>query len=202
MQNNHWTKWRKRNEYRKEKSKVRLFFSLLWSDQHSRENQSSTVNISENSLCYPFMQPTTFTDNNVCFMFSGKRKQQSKPSTTTTSTFSSLAIFLTRWQPIKFSHWRPAEKNNHKPSLSWGTQTSFPVKRRYTAWRKQVTNVYTEDKSYPETREYQISTTGKVHGVLCATSPVEASRASETPTVEAESLTANTHAHTHTRTTH
>lgn len=39
------------------------------------------------------MQPTTFTDNNVCFMFSGKRKQQSKPSTTTTSTFSWLGIF-------------------------------------------------------------------------------------------------------------
>lgn len=55
----------------------------------------------------------------------------------------------------------------------------FPVKQRYTAWRKQVTNMYTQMKSYIETREYQISTTAKVHRVHCAT-PVEASRVSET----------------------
>lgn len=43
------------------------------------------------------MQPTTFTDNDVCFMFSGKREQQPKPSTTMTTTmtltFSTLKPF-------------------------------------------------------------------------------------------------------------
>lgn len=31
-------------------------------------------------------------------------------------------------------------------------QKSFPVKQRYAAWRKQVTNVYTQEKSFTETR--------------------------------------------------
>lgn len=91
MQNNHWTKWRKRNKYSKEKLKVRFFLFCEVINTWGRIKVVQ-LNISENSLCYPFMQPTTFTDNNVCFMFSGKRKQQSKPSTTTTSTFSGLDI--------------------------------------------------------------------------------------------------------------
>lgn len=66
---------------------------------------------------------------------------------------------------------------------------ALPVKQRNTAWYKHL-------------HWNQISTTGKVRGAHCATSPVEAGGASETLTVEVDSLITYTqspctHTHTH-----
>lgn len=68
---------------------------------------------------------------------------------------------------------------------------ALPVKQRNTAWYKHL-------------HWNQISTTGKVRGAHCATSPVEAGGASETLTVEVDSLITYTQSpctqtHTHTR---
>lgn len=114
------------------------FFShLLQSDQHLKEIHS-TANMSKNSLCYPFMQPTTFTDDKSCVFSAKKNKKtqnknkeiQSKPSTTTPSAFSCLEIVQ---QPINFFTLLTSRKQTY---LKLKTQKSIPVEQWYILWSK------------------------------------------------------------------
>lgn len=113
-----------RKETNTEKKKVKgafslfLFFTLLWSVQHLRESQSSTVNISENSLCYPFMQPTDFHRQQRVFLcFLEKRKQQSKPFHDDDDThIQRFGNFRQDDDQLSFNtEDQQRKKNNHKP---------------------------------------------------------------------------------------
>lgn len=92
------------------KSKVKgavLLFFFCYSFAKVVNTWIKVVQFYISDRVYPFMQPTTFTDGDVWFVFSRRKEKSNSPepstttaaTTTTTSTFSGLKKLPTRWWP-------------------------------------------------------------------------------------------------------
>lgn len=71
MQNNHWTKWQKIKQKKtknipKVKLKVHFFLFSKVINTRGRSKVVTVKTLQRTTLCFPFMQPTTFTDDDVC----------------------------------------------------------------------------------------------------------------------------------------
>ena len=120
-----------------------FFFSLLWSDQHSRENQSSTVkHLREQFVlihsCSPRLPRTTTC---VFYVFWRKKAtvQAFHNDDIHIQQFGTYFVFSTRWRPI-FKHLKDQRGGKLmviNPFREAEKHESFPVKQSYTAWRNK-----------------------------------------------------------------